>query len=188
MSCFGDDLVSAEPEKVRVAVDTATEILWALTGRIFGVCDRDVIIEEPMCRPCTPFDAGCNAVFLPPPIYEVQKVFDAAGKELDFKITAYGCDVVGTPHTVRYGKGLPVPQAAAYMVGRLAHQRYLQCVGDDRCQLPDGTTSITRQGVTVQMADSIQVISAGLTGLTDVDAWIYSVNPHRMHSPAEVIG
>ena len=199
LSCFGEELADANPEKLRVAVDTATEILWALTGRRYGVCPAETRVQGDMCRPCMPtlfrgdwynidpLSAGCQAVWLPQPVFEVEDVTDADGTTLPWHPTAYGVDVLGPVAIVKYMRGIPVPETAGYMVGRLASQRYLQCIGK-KCQLPTNATSVTRQGVTVQMADPAEVIRLGGTGLADVDAWIKAMNPHGMSQVSEVIG
>lgn len=201
LSCFEGDLQTADPDRVQVAVDTATEILWALTGRRYGVCPAEYRVQASACRPCAPtlFDgewynidpgAGwCTGVWLPQPVFEVTRVLDADGGELNWRATEYGVDVLGTPAVVEYERGIPVPHTAGYMVGRLAFQRYLQCIGDrKRCQLPQNTTSVTRQGVTVQMADPTEVMNMGGTGLPDVDAWIKAHNPYGLATTPEVIG
>lgn len=201
LSCFEDDLTDAHPDKLRIAIDTATEILWALTGRKYGVCPAETQVRPDMCRPCMPtlfrgdwynvdpLQAGCQAVWLPQPVFEVLDVLDADGATLPWHETAYGVDVLGPVATVKYMRGLQVPDTAGYMVGRLASQRYLQCIGDrKRCQLPSNTTSVTRQGVSVQMADPAEVISMGGTGLPDVDAWVKAHNPYGMAQVSEVIG
>ena len=200
LKCFPDDVKTGDPEVVQAAVDTATEVLWALTGRQFGVCPAEVAVRVDMCRPCAPtlFEGEwynvdpsgrgwCTGVWLPGPIFEILSVEGEDGEPLRWAATEYGCDVIGSPVRVRYMRGRVVPPTAARMVGRLASQMYLQCTGRP-CQLPARTSSVTRQGVSVQMADPMDIINAGGTGLPDVDMWIRAHNPHHLSAPSEVIG
>lgn len=200
MSCF-PDVPEGKETVARVAIDTATEILWALTGRQFGICPvaHDVMVEE--CLTCEPtlwrgewFNVDvsarqCMQIHLAGPVYQVDKVLTSTGEELDYRHV--GDTVVvraGRPSTIVYQRGIPVPKAAAYMVGRLAAERFLQCVDPKRCSLPRYATSVQRQGVSVQMASPADVIDRGVTGLVDVDTWIKAVNPNAMAEDSEVLG
>lgn len=206
MTCFTDEIPAERADLARSAVDTATAILWALTGRQFGVCPVIFPVGPDGCRPvCEPVlwngkwyntpqgDGVCRTVDLPGPVYWVDRVVDAEGEDLATSIAGDGSVRVfggasSRGFTVEYRRGLPTPAGAARMVGRLASQRYLQCLGDKKCELPSNTTSVTRQGVTVQMADPAEVIGQGLTGLPDVDAWVRAFNPHGLAEWPEVIG
>lgn len=206
MTCFTDEIPAERADLARSAVDTATAILWALTGRQFGVCPVIFPVGPDGCRPvCEPVlwngkwyntpqgDGVCRTVDLPGPVNRVDRVVDADGNDLASAIAGAGAVRVfggasARGFTVEYQRGLPTPAGAARMVGRLASQRYLQCLGDKKCELPTNTTSVTRQGVTVQMADPAEVIGQGLTGLPDVDAWVRAFNPHGLAEWPEVIG
>lgn len=81
--------------------------------------------------------------------------------------------------TYRYGQDPPVlgVQAAA----QLACQFYRQCAGQE-CNLPDGATRITRQGITIDRglfsSWAIDPVShSWRTGLTAVDAFLQGYNP-----------
>lgn len=200
LSCF-PTIPEGREDAARVAVDTATEILWALTGRQFGVCrvEHQVGVEE--CVTCKPtlrdgvwrnIDVGgedCVRVVLPPPVASVVSVVGADGEEMEFRQLGDSVVVVGgRPRTVVYDRGVVPPAHAGYMVGRLAAERFLQCVDPKRCQLPRYTTSVQRQGVSVQMANPAEVIARGLTGLVDVDTWIKAVNPEGLAEDSEVVG
>ena len=206
MTCFTDEIPAERADLARSAVDTATAILWALTGRQFGVCPVIFPVGPDGCRPvCEPVlwngkwyntpqgDGVCRTVDLPGPVNRVDRVVDADGNDLASSIVGAGAVRVfggasSRGFTGEYQRGLPTPPGAARMVGRLASQRYLQCLGDKKCELPTNTTSVTRQGVTVQMADPAEVIGQGLTGLPDVDAWVRAFNPHGLAEWPEVIG
>lgn len=200
MACF-PTVPEEKAEIARMAVDTATEILWAMTGRQFGLCPAVYNVEKGDCVECEPtlwrgdwynIDPSgrrCQFTALPGPVFEITRVEDRWGRPLEYR--AHGDGVLtrmGTPGRIVYVRGVTPPTSAGYMVGRLASERYLQCVDPKACKLPSNTTSVTRQGVTVQMSDPVQVINAGMTGLPDVDSWVKAVNPHGLMEESEVLG
>jgi hypothetical protein len=48
------------------------------------------------------------------------------------------------------------------------------------------TTSVSRQGVTMQTVDVEDILAKGLTGIYTVDLWILSVNPGGQKSKTTV--
>jgi hypothetical protein len=55
------------------------------------------------------------------------------------------------------------------------------------CQLPQRVTTITRQGVGIAVAiDPLTVIREGGTGITSIDLWIASINPHGLRRRASI--
>jgi hypothetical protein len=54
------------------------------------------------------------------------------------------------------------------------------------CRLPSRTTSITRQGLSMEIVDPMEFLESGGTGLLGVDMWLRSVNPHRNPQAARV--
>lgn len=96
-------------------------------------------------------------------------------------------DCVDAPIVVRYRAGVPPPPGTAVALGELAceAQRALQpSLGE--CRLPSRALSVTRQGVTVELADPGAFLTEGLTGLPIVDSWIRSVNPSGLRQPSSV--
>ena len=89
-----------------------------------------------------------------------------------------------TEVTYQYGEAPPLAgvQAAVTLAVELARDMH----GLGKCRLPKRLTSITRQGVTVDIADSLDILREGGTGLTSVDLWIYSVNPEARPQAAGV--
>lgn len=176
-------------ERWGTAVDLARQVLWALTGRRFGVCP--VVYAVPGGEPevCTPCSAPrWRVVHLPGPVWEVTGVYDAQGAEVDLHVF-YGWRVRAVPGGwVEYLKGEPVPKGTGQIVGTLAAELFLQCIGDRRCRLPRNASSATRQGVSVQFPDPVEIIQAGLTGVPEVDLWIKSLNPEGLAQDSEVIG
>jgi len=77
----------------------------------------------------------------------------------------------GEPNTftVTYINGYPPDALASYAVGILAMEFAKACTGG-KCKLPNGTTSVVRQGVSIEIAAGS--FPGGNTGIREVDAWI----------------
>lgn len=71
--------------------------------------------------------------------------------------------------------GTPVPQGGQLAAAQLAEEFAKATIGSEDCQLPQRVQTITRQGVTVGMLDSMDGLDDGRTGLWLVDAWVSSV-------------
>ena len=186
--------------QVREALDTAVLVLWALTGRRFGICPVEYVLPPPpaSCPPDPRLVGGVwhntspgasRDVVLPGPVDSILSVEDYEGS--DMAIPVLDGDVLrrvpAGARVVKYLRGEPVPAGVAERVSILARERYLQCIGDSRCRLPRNTTSVTRQGVSVQMPSPQEIIDSGSTGLPEVDLWVRSLNPNGLSSPSEVI-
>lgn len=96
---------------------------------------------------------------------------------------------LGTLQVV-YSYGTPVPAGGIQSAISLACQLALLfgwIAGD--CQLPQRVSSLVREGVSVQIIDSLSIIKDGGTGITDIDMWLTAVNPcglrrrPRVYSP-----
>lgn len=79
---------------------------------------------------------------------------------------------------VSYYSGTAVDGTGAAMAGLLAKEFVLFCTGGT-CQLSPKATSVSRDGVTFEIAAADTVIADGYTGQPIVDMWIKSVNPHK---------
>src|SRR5690606_2222605 len=73
--------------------------------------------------------------------------------------------------------------AAAYAAGRLACEYAKACQGG-KCALPNGVRSVTRRGISFEIAGDI--FSDGMTGIAPVDAWIRTWNPHGLRTPPRI--
>jgi hypothetical protein len=95
----------------------------------------------------------------------------------------YGTEVPG--FVVAYGRGEPMnattQPAIQAATERLACEYAKACVGGD-CVLPERLTSLTRQGVSIEVAQSDDEVFSGLTGIPSVDRVIASENPGRLPS------
>lgn len=83
---------------------------------------------------------------------------------------------VGT-FSVRYWNSYPVDSIGAYAVGLLALEFAKACAGD-RCSLPSGVTTVTRQGLTYEIQGGM--FPDGFTGIKAVDAYIALWNPKAL--------
>lgn len=211
------------------ATTWATEILWALSGRQYGLCELSV-------RPCDPcharsyvtypvlYDAGLGGgsqgwlpyindgawyncacpgmcccdpgcrVALPAPADSILSVTvngalvpSSAYRIVDkmWLVRNDGgcwpkCQKLGNPDgssdstfLVNYTRGTRLPGAGALAAGLLASQIAKRCAAGN-CGVPFNITSLTREGVTVEVGDTTTV---GKTGIKLVDDWVNAVNP-----------
>jgi hypothetical protein len=88
--------------------------------------------------------------------------------------------------TVEYLQGREPPAGADQMVGTLALEFWNLCKGQ-KCRLPRGTESVSRQGVSMKIADPTALFQNMQTGIPEVDLWIAAVNPNRLSVPPAVI-
>ena len=93
----------------------------------------------------------------------------------------------GSPGTwsIEYLQGVAPPAGAADAVGVLALEFWNLCRGQ-KCRLPRGTESVSRQGVSMKIADPTALFENMQTGIPEVDLWIAAVNPHRLSAPSAV--
>lgn len=176
--------------QIREAIDTATHVLWALTGRRFGVCPQVIHLPDaaPHCDPRR--GPRARSAVLRGQVHAVTSVVDASGNPVSgFVVNGHRIEnLPSSALTIEYLSGDPIPAGAAMMVGTLAKERYLQCIGDDRrCRLPSNTTGVSRQGVSIQLATPEDFMRAGRTGLPEVDTWIVALNPRGDDSLSEVL-
>lgn len=108
--------------------------------------------------------------------------------------TRRGLDVL----RVEYRFGSTVTASARRVVIALAHQLWLstsRCAECEECQLPDRTTSVTREGLTYSLYDP-GMLQSNMTGIPAVDQWVQATNPrhatrvagvHTTDSPPPVV-
>jgi hypothetical protein len=85
-----------------------------------------------------------------------------------------------------YWRGLPVGEAGARAVGLLTGEIVKACAGDDSCKLPARVEIVQRQGVTMRVVDTREFLAKGMVGVTEIDLWIASVNPHHRRAQPQV--
>lgn len=80
---------------------------------------------------------------------------------------------------VTYLKGTAVPSILLRAAGELACEWAKACTGAD-CRLPGRITNIARQGVSISMVNTEELLRNGLTGIFTVDQVIRNFNPHGL--------
>lgn len=83
--------------------------------------------------------------------------------------------------SVEYFAGEAPDQIADRMAGTLAYEFAKACLPGQKCRLPKGVTSVARAGVSMEIRTGL--FADGVTGIEEVDAWVYTMNPHRLKSP-----
>jgi hypothetical protein len=85
--------------------------------------------------------------------------------------------------SVTYLNSYPVDTLGAYAAGVLAAEFAKACTGQ-RCRLPAGVTSISRQGVSMEIATG--AFPGGVTGIREVDSYIALWNPAALRQQTQV--
>lgn len=84
---------------------------------------------------------------------------------------------------VRYLNAHAPDDLAAYAAGVLAMEFAKACTGG-KCRLPTNVTSVTRQGVSFEIAAG--TFPNGVTGLREVDSWLGLWNPQALRQATSV--
>lgn len=88
-----------------------------------------------------------------------------------------------TQITYQFGRLIP---SGANLAAILLATELGKAMAGKACALPARVTSVTRQGITFDALESLEVLKEGLTGIHAVDSWILSVNRTRTTQPAVV--
>ncbi len=85
--------------------------------------------------------------------------------------------------TYRYGQ--PPPASGKLAAKKLAEYLALPQLGDDT-HYPRRVTSMSRQGVTAQVVDVMDIVKTGATGIYEVDLFLRATNPKQLQAPSAV--
>jgi hypothetical protein len=85
---------------------------------------------------------------------------------------------------VRYFQGDAPTEIDDWAVGILAQEFLKSMSGDKKCRLPAGVQTVSRNGVTMELAQNLFL--DGTTGIREVDVIIAQRNPHRLTMPPQV--
>jgi hypothetical protein len=222
MSCevwpvrFPCDISEYDADLVTAAVDASQSILWAMTGRRFGICETTESYRMPCTSQCyTPwqdnFGPGvdyqlgndnrrkCCAIALESrPVKAIMEV------KLNGDVLDPDEYYLGRGTLYRIGQCWPCdeecdlpPIEVTYkygidvpVLGELAMGE-LACellAGWDGmdCRLPSNAVSVTRQGVTVDLSSPETLFAQNRIGLPISDQFIYTSNPDRLRSRSTI--
>jgi hypothetical protein len=192
---------------VQQAIATATDILYRLSGRQWpGEC-------QGTWRPCrTTERCGCGdfhlcnciggaTIVLPHPrVLSIDAITMDGSSFLDYRFykpnwltrtdgERWPCCQDLTLDTTEDGTwSVTYTHGGMPPVGGLTAARVLTaelvkaCTADKSCRIPVGAVSVTRRGVTYDMS-----ANEGKTGITEVDLWLNSVNPHGRKKRASIV-
>jgi len=188
----------ASAEVVQAAIDTATDILFRLSGQQYpGLCTESR-------RPCrTATSCGCASFHLCTcvggdtivlPRRNVVSVDSVRIDGLPFTDFVFYppnwlvrtdgeywpcCQdlTLDTTHdgtwSVTYTYGRQPTEGAKNAARVLSAELVKACVSDASCRIPIGAVSVTRRGVTYDTSAQDE----GKTGISEVDLWLSAVNP-----------
>lgn len=239
------------------ATSWATEILWMLTGRIYGVCSVTIRPCASQCAipqgttyegyagnamiggiagiwtpsmidgawvNCSCTTGCCSVCKLDLPFTPAASVTsiqidgavlapeyrsdpDDAESPMfpTYRVDSYdrlvrldggcwpGCQDLSLPLSeegtwaITYDFGIPVPAGGQIAAAELACEFAKACSGDSSCKLPSRVQSVSRQGVTMTLLDTLSDLwKEGRTGLFNVDLWLSAVNPHGLRERSAV--
>lgn len=183
---------SGDDQALEDAISVAQMVLWALSGRQYGVCEETVrptrcgspvdlpapavsIVEVRIggeVLPATDYVLEADMLYRYGGVWPAQDVTRPAGES-------------GT-WTVTYLRGIPVPDGVGRFVATLATEFYNACTGG-KCRLPRTVTELTRQGVSHRVYDPQDIYAVGKTGIPEIDLWLSAVNPHGLMQAPEVL-
>lgn len=88
--------------------------------------------------------------------------------------------------TVTYVRGDGVPNTVLTAASMLACEWGKACTGDGTCRLGNRVTNLARNGVTIDMTSTEELLNAGLTGIFEVDQIIRAWNPYGKKSRGQI--
>jgi hypothetical protein len=207
------DVEGKTPEQLDAAAEFAGFMLWGLSGRRIGTCVYEESYWPASTGACgvgkdragnwrnAMVGADCCRILLAhTPVLSVEAVTLDGGEPLDAATydvvrqawlrsrdgcwpTSWSCD--DPPVAVSYTAGFPFPPGTPLAVGEVACE-LLKGWSGEPCKLPARAISVSRQGVTVQLADPAEFVENGLLGLPVADAWIRAVNPNKLQMASRV--
>lgn len=194
-----DPAVYIDPQVLQDAVDVATEILWALSGRQFsGPCDIDVSLCgcDCGCETSCGCKRGCHPSFSLDlrrwaPVQQVTAVTveGSVVPVTDYRLVRHrwlqrvdGTDwarcVYEENHlVVAMTVGKPPPGSAKRAVEALVCYLMQDCT--QGCGTLDRARSVVRQGISIDVATMDETLMNDMLGIKEVDLFLRLYNPQR---------
>jgi hypothetical protein len=203
------DTTTIPADAITAAVQGASDVLWALTGRVYGTCSATEMFRVPGGSGCVgPYlgrdgrwrnavaGACCALPLSYQPVQSVTQVRLDGSTVTDWflqrgKVVRDGACWPSVPDydppniQVTYAYGAGVPAGVGPAVGELATEMLAPFRGRE-CRLPGKTTVVMRNGVTVTQIDMTTLTTLGLTGLPVSDVLIRALNPSGLRQPSRV--
>lgn len=86
---------------------------------------------------------------------------------------------------VDYRWGQPLDDVGHYAILAFGCE-LLKAMLNIECRLPPGVTSVTRQGISVDVLDPFEFMQEGRTGVYEFDLWLHTVNPAGLRRASKV--
>lgn len=96
------------------------------------------------------------------------------------------CGPTSVVLVVTYTYGSPPPVSLQFAIESLASEIVLAYTDPDECRLPDTVTSISRQGISMQLTSAQDFLDNGRTGISELDRVLHDLNPLRSIRKARV--
>ena len=202
-----------DPGELELALARATEIVWALSGRQFGVCTVRV---RPCDLPgrCSHRRRGCRCGIVSEldvglrPLVDAQVTVDGEPLPSDAWRIDDGRWLVrldGDPWPrcqdmaveddeagsfvvdATYGVEPPLSGVGAVMALACQLAMSRDPSRSSECVLPKRVTSVTRQGLTVLALDPFEFLDQGRTGVYEVDQFLAAFNPDGVAAPPRIV-
>lgn len=146
-----------------------------------GGCDCGAVHSVQLVGPVGRVDeVKVNGVVLPQNAYRVEN-----GHRLVRIDGGTWPACAGDGFTVKYLNAYPVGVIGQQVGGLLAHEYLKLFKGDSSCRLPDSATSVSRNGVSVEITNGM--FPDGKTGIQAVDIYLTQWNPYGVKSRPVVI-
>lgn len=210
---FPCDEDTIDAETLKAATAAAQSILFAVSGRRFGVYDTTeeafVVTSCQSLPTWQPYQlhglwynarcgGGCTQLTLrSQPVRTVAAVrsgdvtLDAddwflTGNTVNIPNGCPACSGCESPRfQVDYQWGIKPDELGNMALGEVACE-VIEGWEGRQCRLSARAQSVSRQGVTVDLLDAQELLDGGLIGTPLADSWIRTVNPNKLQRPSRV--
>lgn len=155
--------------------------LTPVYGPVTGINSLAVVEPDGVTiRPITGYRRLGSMILLPPD--------QGSGSLPLWRVNAVGT-APASPETIYrldYSFASTLTHSARQAVVDYAQQLWLGFQGSDECALPERVTSVTREGIGIELLTPQDYLDRGRTGLPNVDEWLAQANPKRAFRPSGV--
>lgn len=195
------------------AIADASLLMYYWTGRTYGLCSTTLRLNRSCACPGTICGCGVNSIDLGLwPVVELTGVrIDGVDEDVDdYHIDefhylvrngeqvawpshsnlwaetggAFDTEADGWVFEVEFNYGIEAPSILERATRNLACELLTQSCGIGECKLPERVSSISRRGISMEVASSMDLLRDGLTGIYSVDLAIKALNPSKLQSPS----